>query len=209
MDDLDIERELYFAMEEETDGLGTPELDLGRMRRAGRRRAAMVAGGSAAVLVVGVGAAFAVGYDSGKHSGRVVADHAAPAVPTLAGTIGPSTAAVAPPVPAPSDGSVPLCVIGALGQPQVIHLPDPTRGKVSPPVYVQLVPTTIDGTPRLIVPFTPPHPGSTPSRPPVPDFAQYVLPCRAADVIQPGYPLQSGSTLSPTGAPTPSAPGGN
>lgn len=89
-DGFDIERELFFAMEEETNELGTPELDMDRMRRSGRRRTAVLAGGAAAVVAVGVGTVFALGSGGGKGTGTVVADHSA-AVVSTAGA--PTTAA--------------------------------------------------------------------------------------------------------------------
>lgn len=51
---FDLESELYTAMAEETEGLGPPELDLDRMRAAGRRRRMLLAGSGAAVALIGV-----------------------------------------------------------------------------------------------------------------------------------------------------------
>jgi hypothetical protein len=109
-----------------------------------------------------------------------------------------------------------VCVVGgagAVGQPLVIHLFAPGAPGQSPPAYIQVVPTTIDGTPRMIVPFSPPPPPNPTSAPSPSKLGQYVAPCNA--VLQPGLTFQSGPvyqfspTQNPSGAPTPSDPGGN
>jgi len=74
---FDLESELYTAMAEETDGLGTPELDMDKVHGAGRRRRAMLAGSAATVVLVGVTAA----------AGSTVSSHSDNPAPTTSGSV--------------------------------------------------------------------------------------------------------------------------
>ncbi|GAA1992563.1 hypothetical protein GCM10009838_65470 [Catenulispora subtropica] len=86
-------------MAEETDGLGPPELDMDKVRGAGRRRRMVLAGSGAAVVLVGVAAVvLAVGGSGGSGSGGETVAAAGSSSSHGATTSGPSpTPTSAPP----------------------------------------------------------------------------------------------------------------